>query len=221
MTLGTAIKTARDIKNVTRRTLADAAHISLRLLTQYEEDRIKKPDVATVREIFAALDMPAPIDDTGKIISVEEEKKADEYAIPDDEPEKKAKFGECIYCGQSKYIETTETDQGKIDAMVTWECKCETARAARRKAEQEEERQRERLRRIDNAVMDINNLIRDQGHPEAANVMAAGIAGLVDGLFKKISITIDSSTTVTILRTKDDKIQLEKRTTIVDTVESE
>lgn len=200
-------------------------HIEEKTLKKYEEDSAGNPDKKLVNEIFVALGMNLPYNDQGELTdSFGISDITDENSTEDEDinPLMITRYGTCIYCGQQALVNCDQDDpQDKADALATWNCKCETARAARRKAEQEEEERRERLRRIDAAIFDINTLIADAGHIEVAQILCEAVPNMIDGKLKKVSISIDSRTSATILITSQGKVQVERRVVNVDQAESE
>ena len=225
MTLGQVIKLGRDSKNLTRRRFADMMHIEEKTLKKYEEDTVANPDKRLVNEIFYALDMQPPFDDDGNIIFPIRKNDGTEIADEngtDKNGTKITKYGTCQYCGQQALVTCDEDDdQDYIDAQATWKCKCDTATEVRKKAEAAEQERLDRERRIDAAVFDIRNLIADAGYREVAAVLAGAVVHLIDGKMKKISITIDSKNSATVLITSQGKVQVERRQVNIDQAESE
>ena len=225
MTLGQVIKLGRDSQNLSRRRFADMMHIEEKTLKKYEEDSVANPDKRLVNEIFYALDMQPPFDDDGNIVFPIRKNDGTEIADEngtDKNGTKITKYGTCQYCGQQALVTCDEDDdQDYIDAQATWKCKCETATAVRRKAEAAEQERLDRERRIDAAVFDVNNLIGDAGYPEVAAILCKAVPELINGRMKKISITIDSKNSATVLITSQGKVQVERRQVNIDQAESE
>ncbi len=216
MTLGEAIKAARDTRNIRRQDMAEKLGIPDKTLAKYEADK-ELPNTEIVRKIqdITGVMIQDVMGTDGKFI----------YRIMHVEDEKepvKIRAGYCIYCGQQAMIDAgEEVDQNSLDAQATMNCNCETAKAARRKRQQEEEEAKDRLRRIDNAIYDIQNLIGDAGHMEVSKILCDAVPDLIDGKLKKITISIDSRTSATVLITSQGKVQVERRTVNVDQAESE
>lgn len=221
MKLGEAIKYGRDSRNLSRRRLADMLHIEEKVLKKYEEGTVLNPDKKLVNEIFNALGMDPPYNDAGEL--------TDSFGISGDtdrngtkvDAQKITKYGTCQYCGQQAIVTCDEyDDQDYIDAQATWKCKCETATAVRRKAEAAEQERLDRERRIDAAVFDINNLIADAGYPEVAAILCKAVPELINGRMRKISVSIDSKNSATVLITSG-KVKVERRQVNKDQAESE
>lgn len=234
MTLGQVIKLGRDSQNLSRRRFADMMHIEEKTLKKYEEDAVANPDKRLVNEIFYALDMQPPFDDDGNIVfpirkndgtEITDENGTDkngtEKPVRMKVSDETTRYGTCAYCGQQALIVCNRSDdQDYVDAQATWECRCTTATEVRRKAEAAEEERQDRQRRIDAAVLDINNLIADAGYPDVSAILCIAVPPLIDGKMKKISITIDSKNSVTVSIAAK-KIKVERKQVKKDQAESE
>jgi len=211
MTIGGAIKAARDIKNVTLPTLSQKADIPQNHLKAFENGS-RMPTEEQQNKIFDALEIHIDVDDEG------------EYFFPDyEEGDKKInKIGYCAFCGQSQLIETDKYWPQEVrNRYATEHCNCDAARAAARKKEAEEERLRERQRRINSAVLDIQNMISDIGLQDVASILQQCVPKLIDDVFRKVTISVDTHTTVMLCITANDKICVERRVTNVDRSETE
>lgn len=225
MTLGKTIKTARAIKNMSRQRLADLVYTDEKTIRKYEEDKIKKPDQRMVQEIYSILGIPTfRSPEWLEYFHGEEEfmqeAQQDDYAV-EENPKKMVVNGQCAYCGQYAVVEIDEDEGEKeADELATWNCHCEAAKAARHKKEQEEQERRDRERRIDNAVLDIQNLIGDAGFAEVAAIMQKAVPLLVDGGFSKLTIAVDGENTVSMSK-RQKKIIIERKKTRRDQAESD
>lgn len=225
MTLGKTIKTARAIKNMSRQRLADLVYTDEKTIRKYEEDKVKKPDQRLVQEIYSILGIPTfRSPEWLEYFHGEEEfmqeAQQDDYAV-EESPKKMVVNGQCAYCGQYAAVEIEEGETEKeADALATSECHCKAAKAARRKKEQEEQELRDQERRIDNAILNIQNLIGDAGFADVAVIMQRAVKLLVEGGFTKMTMVIDGENAVSMSK-KQKKIIIERKKTRREQVESD
>ena len=225
MTLGEVIKAVRDTRNIRRQDMADKLGIADKVLAKYESgEKIPDKDIVLKIQNIAGVLIESVMNIDGKytyrIMHIDGEP-AKDLSENSQEPVK-IRTGYCIYCGQAEMLDSYENeDQNILNAEATWNCNCEEAKAARRKKQQEQEEAENRLRRIDNAIFDIRNLIGEAGTTEVATILCNAVPDLIDGKLKKISISIDSRTSATLLITSQGKVQVERRVVNVDQAESE
>lgn len=195
MTLGEKIKALRDTRNMSRIRMAERCDISDALLAKYEADKLL-PDPDMLKKIAESLD-----------VSVEDLCDYGEVAM-----------GNCLYCGQSMLFEGVHASQEELNAMATQQCNCEEAKIARKKKQDEEDKERERLRRIEAAICNAENLFEEM--PEARDLVKKAIPALVDFALKKVTIS-DGEVTASVWRDAYGKVTVEKRRTIIDQADSE
>ena len=115
-------------------------------------------------------------------------------------------MGTCLYCGQSMIFEGVHATQEELNMMATQQCNCE------------EDKERERLRRIEAAINNVENLFDEM--PEARDLVKKAIPALVDFALKKVTIS-DGEVTASAWRDANGKVTVENRRTIIDQADSE
>jgi transcriptional regulator with XRE-family HTH domain len=195
MTLGEKIKALRDTRNMSRIRMAERCDISDAELAKYEADKLQ-PDQGMLEKIAEIL----------------------ETTVEDLLDEGDVSMGTCLYCGQSMIFEGVHATQEELDAMATQQCNCEEAKIARKKKQDEEDKERERLRRIEAAICNAENLFEEM--PEARDLVKKAIPALVDFALKKVTIS-DGEVTASVWRDANGKVTVEKRRTIIDQADSE
>lgn len=195
MTLGEKIKALRDTRNISRIRMAELCDSSDAVMAKVESGKtIPSPEF--LRKIAGVLETtPEDLLDEGDV-----------------------SMGTCLYCGQSMIFEGVHATQEELDAMATQQCNCEEAKIARKKKQDEEEKERERLRRIDAAFANADNLFEEM--PEARDLVKKAIPALVDFALKKVTIS-DGEVTASVWRDGNGKVTVEKRRTIIDQADSE
>lgn len=195
MTLGEKIKALRDTRNMSRIRMAERCGISDAELAKYEADKIQ-PDPGMLEKIAEIL----------------------ETSVEDLLDEGDVAMGTCLYCGQSMLFEGVHATQEELNVMATQQCNCEEAKIARKKKQDAEDKERERLRRIDAAFANADNLFEEM--PEARDLVKKAIPALVDFALKKVTIS-DGEVTASVWRDANGKVTVEKRRTIIDQADSE
>jgi len=195
MTLGEKIKALRDTRNMSRIRMAERCDISDAELAKYEADKLQ-PDQGMLEKIAEIL----------------------ETTVEDLLDEGDVAMGTCLYCGQSMIFEGVHATQEELDAMATQQCNCEEAKVARKKKQDAEDAERERLRRIEGALYNAENLFEEM--PEARDLVKKAIPALVDFALKKVTIS-DGEVTASVWRDANGKVTVEKRRTIIDQADSE
>ena len=195
MTLGEKIKALRDTRNMSRIRMAERCDISDAELAKYEADKLQ-PDQGMLEKIAEIL----------------------ETTVEDLLDEGDVSMGTCLYCGQSMIFEGVHATQEELNMMATQQCNCEEAKIARKKKQDEEDKERERLRRIEAAICNAENLFEEM--PEARDLVKKAIPALVDFALKKVTIS-DGEVTASVWRDANGKVTVEKRRTIIDQADSE
>ena len=195
MTLGEKIKLFRDVKNMSRLRMAERCGISDAELAKYEADKAQ-PD-------------PDMLETMARILEINEDDLLEDDNVA---------MGTCLYCGQKMILEGVHGSQEELDAMATSQCRCEEAKVARKKRQDEEDKERERLRRIEGALYNADNLFEDM--PEARELIKKAIPALVDFELKKVTVS-DGEVTASVWRDGNGKVTVEKRRTIIDQADSE
>ena len=195
MTLGEKIKALRDTRNMSRIRMAERCDISDAELAKYEADKLQ-PDQGMLEKIAEIL----------------------ETTVEDLLDEGDVAMGTCLYCGQSMIFEGVHATQEELDAMATQQCNCEEAKVARKKKQDAEDAERERLRRIEGALYNAENLFDEL--QEARELVKRAIPALVDFKLKKVTIS-DGEVTASVWRDANGKVTVEKRRTIIDQADSE
>lgn len=195
MTLGEKIKALRDTKNISRIRMAELCDSSDAVMAKVESGKtIPSPEF--LRKIAEVLETtPEDLLDEGDVA-----------------------IGTCIYCGQSMIFEGVHATQEELDAMATQQCNCTEAMVARKKKQDAEDAERERLRRIEGALYNAENLFDEL--PEARELVKRAIPALVDFKLKKVTIS-DGEVTASVWRDANGKVTVEKRRTIIDQADSE
>lgn len=106
-------------------------------------------------------------------------------------------IGVCKYCGQT--MMTDIDDKEKADLEATRNCKCPEGMEFRNAEEMKE-----------SARFNAEELFKDYSI-KIIEVMYAGIEALAAGIIKSMSIRIDERTTASLVRTKEDGIQIKRK----------
>lgn len=195
MTLGEKIKALRDTKNISRIRMAELCDSSDAMMAKIESG-VAIPSPEFLKKIAEVLDTtPEDLLDDGEV-----------------------SMGTCLYCGQSMLFEDVHATQEELNMMATQQCNCEEAKVARKKKQDAEDAERERLRRIEGALYNAENLFDEL--PEARELVKRAIPALVDFKLKKVTIS-DGEVTASVWRDANGKVTVEKRRTIIDQADSE